>query len=103
VSNLCSGSQDSAAADWVGEFAVTVHYVMWWRVSTAGHKRGRKKGFVTVYFAYGIIVFVTFQVLWNKRIHVFTLALLAFSNFLKMIKIDPIFRSYNKRYVKTYF
>ena len=49
MSSLCSGSQYSAEADWVGQFPVTVHYVMWWGVSIEGHIQGRKRGFVIVF------------------------------------------------------
>jgi hypothetical protein len=43
------GNQYSAEIDWVGEYEITAHYVMWWRVSIEGHIRDRKKGFGIVF------------------------------------------------------
>ena len=44
MSSLCFGSQHCTEADWMGEFEVTVYYVMWWLVLFEGHRQGRIKG-----------------------------------------------------------
>ena len=60
MSRLCSGSQYSVEANWMGQLEVTVQYVVWWGVSVEGHIRGRKGVlWLYLYFAFGIIVFVS--------------------------------------------
>jgi hypothetical protein len=41
---LCCGSQHATERERMGEFYVSVYYVMCWRVSFEDHRQGRIKG-----------------------------------------------------------
>jgi len=46
MSSLCFDSQHETEEDWMDESQVTVYCVVWWHVSTEGHRQGQIKGYI---------------------------------------------------------